>query len=342
MTVVDPLQHPKWNAWVERFPSAHFFHGQNWAQVLRDTYGHTPLYLCELSSDGITAALPLMEVRSALTGRRGVSIPFTDFCPALGAEEGRGRELVEAAMAEGRRRGWRYYERRNGSDGGAEVTPSLSFWGHEVDLTSGAEKMFEKMDSSGRRAIRKAEKANFKVEFERSEEAMAKYFEMHCQTRRGHGLPPQPWKFFANIQKCMMAGGYGEIGLVYSEGKAVAGAVYFWIGKKVMYKFGASDSEARAERPNNLLMWKAMERYGSKGFEALHLGRTSLIHDGLRRFKLGFGAREERIDFCKFDFKKGEFLREEDKVEGWFNRVFEKMPEFALRLAGKMLYPHLS
>ncbi len=89
-------------------------------------------------------------------------------------------------------------------------------------------------------------------------------------------------------------------------------------------------------------MWRAMERYAGKGFEALSLGRTSLMHEGLRRFKLGFGAAEEKIDVCKFDYAKGEFVQEEDKVEGWFNRVFERLPIFALRLAGKLLYRHLS
>jgi len=283
-----------------------------------------------------------MEVCSVLTGRRGVSLPFTDYCYSLDAGENRGRPFYEMAMAEGRRRGWRYFERRNGNDGGPKAAPSLSFWGHEIDLTVGAARLSDGMASASRRAVRKAEKAGLKVEFQTSRAAVDAYFDLHSQTRKRHGLPPQPLAFFWNIQKSLFSAGQGEVGLVFLEGKPIAGAVYLWFGRRAMYKFGASDSDARIERPNNLLMWRAMERYEAKGFEALHLGRTSLPHEGLRRFKTGFGAREERIDFCKFDFKKGEFVREQDKVEGWFNRVFAKMPIFALRLAGKMLYPHLS
>jgi len=85
-----------------------------------------------------------------------------------------------------------------------------------------------------------------------------------------------------------------------------------------------------------------MERFEGKGLETLHLGRTSLFHEGLRRFKTGFGAKEDTIAFCKYDFGADRFVHETDRVEGWFNRVFGRMPVFALRLAGKLLYPHMS
>jgi hypothetical protein len=336
--LVDPLEHPNWDAWVGRFPEASFFHGRDWAQTLRDTYGHRAVYPCERSESGVARVLPLVETQSPLTGRRGVSLPFTDFCFSLGS----GMPLLDAAMAEGRRRKWRFLELRNASDGGPVATPSLSFWGHEIDLTVGAPRLFEGMSSAGRRAVRKAEKAGLKVEFDAGPAAVESYYALHCQTRKRHGLPPQPLKFFRNIQETLLRGGKGEVGLAYMDGKPIAGAVYLWFGRRGMYKFGASDSETRAERPNNLLMWRAMERYEGKGLETLHLGRTSLFHEGLRRFKTGFGAREEMINFCKFDFGNGRFVRETDRVEGWFNRVFARMPLFALRMAGKLLYPHLS
>jgi len=340
--IVDPLQHPEWDAWVGRFGGAQFFHGRNWARVLCETYGHRPIYPCRRAEVGISGALAVMEVRSALTGRRGVALPFTDFCYTLGADQEDGKPFFEAAIAEGKRRGWRYFECRNGDDGGPAATPSLSFWGHEIDLTVGSRKLFEGMSSGSRRAVRKAEKAGLKIEFGTDAASMEAYFELHCQTRKRHGLPPQPISFFKSIQARLLSAKQGEVGLVFMGGRPIAGAVYLWFGRRAMYKFGASDSESRAERPNNLLMWLAMERLAGQGFEALHLGRTSLMHEGLRHFKIGFGAREGKIDFCKFDFRKQQFVREQDRVEGWFNRIFGKMPEPALRLAGKMLYPHMS
>jgi hypothetical protein len=74
----------------------------------------------------------------------------------------------------------------------------------------------------------------------------------------------------------------------------------------------------------------------------LNLGRTSLSQEGLRRFKLGLGATEEKVQYGKYDFGSKQFILDEDRVEGWFNRVFASLPMPLLRLAGAILYPHLS
>ena len=74
----------------------------------------------------------------------------------------------------------------------------------------------------------------------------------------------------------------------------------------------------------------------------LHFGRTSPGNEGLRRFKLGFGAREEEIRCCKYDFRAGRFVTDADRAEGWFNGIFGRLPLPLLRLAGQLLYRHVS
>jgi len=340
--LADPLSLPQWDRWVEAYPDAFFFHGAGWARILRETYGHRPVYPCQLSGEGIETALPLMEVCSRITGRRGVSLPFTDFCPALGEDETKRKGLFEAAMNEGRRRRWRYLECRNLNDGWAGATPSLSFWGHWIDLTVGAKRLWTGLGDSVRRNVRKAQKAGLTVQYGRGEASMAAFFRLHCQTRKRHGLPPQPRSFFSNIRKGMSAKGGGEVGVAFRDGKAVAAAVYLNFGRRAFYKFGASDEREQEWRGNDLLMWTSMERFATEGFDQMHLGRTSMKHEGLRRFKLGFGPEEETIGFCRYDFGRECFVTSEDKVEGWHNRVFSAFPGPALRLAGKLLYGHLS
>jgi hypothetical protein len=75
---VDPLQHPGWDALLSSREDCSFFQSSAWARVLHDTYGHRPLYLCRISNSRLEALLPLMEVSSWCTGKRGVSLPFTD------------------------------------------------------------------------------------------------------------------------------------------------------------------------------------------------------------------------------------------------------------------------
>ena len=161
-------------------------------------------------------------------------------------------------------------------------------------------------------------------------------------TRRRHGLLPQPIRFFENVARYVLAQGHGFVATVRCEGKPVAAGVFFHHGRKAFYKFGASDYAFQQLRPNNILLWEAIKRCADNRFDSLHFGRTSLTNEGLRRFKLGFGAREERIENYNYDFVRQTFVRQVDRSAGWFNWPFGCMPLPALRLAGEMLYPHMS
>jgi hypothetical protein len=335
---VSPLEQPGWDSLVAEHPQATFFHGAAWARVLRDTYGHTPTYFCKTSRGQLEALLPVMEVSSPLTGRRGVGLPFTDMCPALGASA----DLFEQAMEYGQGRRWKYLECRGGISQFNNATPSLDFHGHVLDLTGGEAAMLQRAESSVRRAIRKAEQAGLTVEFGNDLAAMRTYFDLHCQTRQRHGLPPQPFRFFENISRHVIAPGHGWVVSVEQAGRTVASAIFFHFAGKAIYKFGASDFAFQQARPNNLLMWAAMKWYAAHDCKTLHLGRTSASNDGLRRFKLGLGAVEETIQYCRYDYSRRSFVTGEDRVKGWFNSFFRAMPQPMLRLAGRTLYPHLS
>jgi hypothetical protein len=67
-----------------------------------------------------------------------------------------------------------------------------------------------------------------------------------------------------------------------------------------------------------------------------------LANEGLRRFKLSLGASEETVRYCRYVFSSGRFVSDVDRAEGWFNQVFGRLPLPLLRLAGQILYPHLS
>jgi hypothetical protein len=89
-------------------------------------------------------------------------------------------------------------------------------------------------------------------------------------------------------------------------------------------------------------MWESIKWCVRAGLKRIHLGRTSIGNEGLRRFKLGLGAREETIDYYKYDLKKRRFVTEADGAESWANGVFRRLPSGLLRWAGRMLYPHLA
>jgi hypothetical protein len=285
--------------------------------------------------------LPVMEVSSPWTGRRGVSLPFTDVCGTLAGSNGR-EGIFEAAMKEGKERGWRYLECRSNGGEWPGAVPSVAFHGHVIDLQRPEKEIYASLDPSVRRNIRKAQEARLRVEFATSLESMRAFYALHCLSRKRHGVPPQPFKFFENITRHVLGSGSGFAVSASLEEKVVAAAVFFYWRKRAFYKFGASDYAFQHLRANNLVMWEAIKRCAEVGCASLHLGRTSLANQGLRQFKLRFGAREETIEYCKYDFGRQGFVKDVDRAESWVKGLFRLFPSPLFRLAGQVLYPHLS
>jgi hypothetical protein len=332
---VNPLEHPDWDAPLTRRPDFSFFHGAAWTRVLVETYGFTPVWL---AAD--QALLPLMEVNSWLTGRRGIALPFTDDCAPLCETEQDFQRLFQSAVEFGKSRGWKSIELRGGRNFLKAAPASLAFHGHSLNLAVGEAQLFERLDSSVRRAIRKAEKDGVTVEVLHSEAAVRDFYVLQCQTRKRHGLPPQPFGFFLNIWRHILSQNQGMVVLASQGGEKIGGAVFFFLGGRAIYKYGASDFRRQHLRPNNLVMWEAMKWLARNGATTLHLGKTSLAHEGLRKFKLNLGAVEQRIEYVKFDLRAERFVTETDGVAGWHNRVFATLPVFMSRLAGELLYKH--
>jgi hypothetical protein len=337
---LNPLEHPDWDAALARRPDFSFFHGAAWTRVLVETYGFTPLWQAGTGPAERPPLLPLMEADSWLRGRRAIALPFTDECPPLCEAQEDCRPLFQAAKELGRARGWKTIEVRGGRDDFPEAPASLAYHGHSLSLGADEAKLFERMDGPARQAVRKAEKDGVTVELSATEDATRAFYRLQCLTRKRHGLPPQPLDFFLNIWRFVLSQNQGIVALARWQDQVVAGAVYFFLAGRAVYKFGASDLRWQQLRPNNVVMWEAMKWLAHRGVTTLSLGKTALNNDGLRRFKLRLGAVEKRIEYVKFDLRRNHFIVEQDGIEGWHNRVFRRLPVFAARRAGELLYKH--
>jgi hypothetical protein len=337
---VNPAESPGWDALVSARPRGSFFHGSAWANTLQGAYGFRPVYFTAKEPNGGSAILPLMEVNSWLTGRRGVALPYTDECEPLYSDAAVARKLIQAATEFGRTRGWKSVEWRGGRELFGEAPASLAFYGHSLDLEPDEDRMFARLESSVRRAIRKAEKSGVTVTISQSLKGVRVFHWLQCKTRRKHGLPPQPFNFFRNILEHVLSKNLGMIAIASCGERPIAASVYFQLGTRAVYKFGASDEAFQQLRGANLVMWEAIKWHARRGAKTLHLGRTSLNNEGLRRFKLGWGADEHKIEYVKYDLRQDRFVTETDATIGWYNRVFNVLPIALSRLIGAALYRH--
>jgi CelD/BcsL family acetyltransferase involved in cellulose biosynthesis len=338
---LDPLAGERWDDLTASHPRASFFHSSHWARVLRASYGHELHYLVEMDGEEPLGLLPILEVNSPWTGRRGVTLPFSDECGLLCFNGTDGRGLIQHALELGRRRGWKYFELRGDVPGDPLPTKWESYVGHEVDLTVGVDKLLGGFESSVRRAIRKAEKAGLTVRVLDTLAATRIFYALHCRTRRKHGVPPQPFSFFLNICEHVLQKGSGFIVTVEHQGRAIAAGVFVHHGRVGLYKFGASEEASLRLRPNDLVMWEAIKWYAARGYATFSMGRTAPGNAGLRRFKCGFGAREKPINYFRYDLGRQAFVAGRDEKTGPVNMFLTLAPLPVLRMIGRALYPHL-
>ncbi|NPU84669.1 MAG: GNAT family N-acetyltransferase [Syntrophaceae bacterium] len=336
--VVDPSRQSDWNEVLCRIPGSSFFHTSTWAHVLQESYHYEPLYFAIRQKADLIAVLPVMEVDSPLTGKRGVSLPFTDYCEPIVSDHAQFGELFAAATALGRERRWRYLEFRGGGRFLSEKEPSEWHYSHTLDLTA---KDIKSLADATRRNIKKAEKQNLDVSISTSPDAMTTFQRLNAITRRLHGLPPQPCRFFQRVYDHVLSKKMGFIVLASLKGTAIAANVYFTFGDQILYKYGASDRAFQHLRASNLVMWEAIKWGRDHGYRVLHLGRTEPGNKGLRQFKAGWGVQEGLIRYYRYDLRENAFVKTPEVVKPIYQKIFGKLPIPILNLLGSLLYRHM-
>jgi len=341
MLICDPVRNPGWDHLIALHRDAGCFHTSAWAKVLHRTYNHQPFYLRFSRGRRLAALVPMMEVRSPFTGRRGVCLPFSDVCEPLIFDPEVVHLVRDYVVRFAWERHWKHLEIRGKKIFRLPAKSFTKFYGHVLDLRSGPEELIARFASPVRRAIRKAKRSNVDVVVAHTRTAITDFYRLHIRTRRRHGLPPQPASFFLNIYEHIIRPGLGFTVLARCGSRPIAAAIFFRFGKNALYKYGASDERFQELRANNLVIWQGIQTLVRSDAEKLHFGRTECENDGLRRFKLSWDTQEETIDYFRVDPSGRECLVPATSNSGFHKKIFGKLPLKLNRLAGSLIYPHL-
>jgi CelD/BcsL family acetyltransferase involved in cellulose biosynthesis len=340
LSIINPIEHPNWDHLLLTNDQTAFFHTAAWAKVLRDAYGYKPFYLTITENGALAGLIPVMEIKSLLTGKRGVSLPFTDLCEPVAKDGETFTALLKEATAVGRRAGWKHLELRGGKSYLQQEPASAEYLVHTLELNADEAKVEAKLKPTIRRNIRKAQKEGVTARLERSLEAMDTYYRLHCLTRQRHGLPPQPWSFFRKIYDYIISAGKGFVALAGYQNQWIAGAVYVLFRDQAIYKYGASDRSFQHLRPNNLVMWEAIRWCCHNAVRTFSFGRTEPENEGLLQFKRGWGGVESKLIYHRYDLRGHRFIADTSQSHK-LNGLFRRMPVPLLRISGRLLYRHM-
>lgn len=339
---VDPLSDSRWPDLVAAHPQASAFHTCAWLSALQATYGYRPLVLTTSAPDApLKNAMVFCEVRSWLTGRRLVSLPFSDHCePLLDDPAILDPILLHArrAVEQGRYRRVeiRPHSAQTGESAGFESKGGAVL--HRLDLNLPLDQLFRTFHKDCiQRKIRRAERENLVYEEGASEEQLNDFYRLMTMTRRRHNLPPQPLQWFRALAAAF--GSSLKIRIARKDGAAVASIITLSHRQTMVYKYGCSDASANKYGGTPMLFWQTIQDAKANGQTVLDMGRSDLEDPGLSVFKEHWGSVPTPLTYWRYPAAASHTRPAWQKRLA--NRVIASSPDRLLQLAGTVLYRHV-
>jgi CelD/BcsL family acetyltransferase involved in cellulose biosynthesis len=345
---IDPLQDSRWERLVERHPRASLFHSTAWLRALAKTYGYKPVaYALTSSAPRLDGGVAFCQIESWLTGKRLVSLPFSDHCEPLVDSQLDSDSLTAALAKQSQEEKWRYIEMRP-LHSRFEVFPSLQatavpYTLHLLDLRPDLETLFHNCHkNSTQRKILRAGREGLECR-EGGGEYLDAFYRLHAITRKRHRRPPQPREWFVNLIE-----GFGDqlkIRVALHNDCPVAAVMTIRHKDTLVYKYGGSDPRFNHLGSMHLLLWGAISEAKAARLRCFDFGRTEAGQDGLITFKKRWGTTQTELVYSRYSVSENVSHMFEVTPADWKSRaakyLLAHMQPGILSVVGRALYRHV-
>ena len=342
---IDPTKDARWSKFVERHPKASVFHTVGWLQTLQHTYGYEPFaFTTSPQNDELENGIAFCYVNSWLTGRRLVSLPFSDHCELLCDSAEDLKFLLQDLQITREQQNWKYLEIRPIDQRLDQVRetgfrPGAKYFLHRLDLRPNLDEVFANLDkNSVQRRIHHAERAGLIEKCGRSEDLLREFYRLFLLTRGRHQLPPTPYAWFQNLIQGL--GEALEIRIACKDGSPAAAILTLRFRDFLYYKYGCSDARLHKLGATPWLLWNAISAAKHSGAHEFDMGRTEEGNTGLLTFKNHWVPVPRPLVYWNYPEVSGV-----GSADGWkmkvAKRVFSFMPRKLMALTGSLVYRHI-
>ncbi len=305
-------------------------------------YAYEPVVYttCEPSAE-LTSGIIFCKVKSWLTGRRLVSLPFSDHCDPLVESSTEFDDLLLPVRESVNGGEWDYYEVRPvrfepGYSTMLEQSDQYCF--HAIDLQPSISAIFRNFDKNCvQRKIQRAEREALTYEEGNSERLLGHFYKLLVATRRRHHLPPQPMKWFSSLMASF--GANLKIRVAYKNGMPVASILTLDFKNTITYKYGCSDARWHSLGSMALLLWTTIQQAKAAGYEKLDMGRSDSDNAGLIAFKEHWGGIRSSLSYWRYP----KCSRFHESL--WKRRIADGIvrvaPDRLLAAVGNVFYRHI-
>ena len=153
--------------------------------------------------------------------------------------------------------------------------------------------MRTRLHQKWRNQLNKAERAPITIIDQPLDASRHKWFlEAEAAQQTSQKYRSYPARFLLAYAKANK--GQARLYTALENGQPVAAMLILKHGRAATYQAGVTTALGRKHCAHNGVLWKVMSDLGRRGFTMLDLGRSDL-NPGLRRFKLGSGARVQQL-----------------------------------------------
>mgnify|MGYP001089363044 CR=1 FL=1 len=341
MNCINPATDAKWRRLLEHYPST-LFHSPEWIRVVQQSYDlNIQAHVLSDDQGEPIAGMTFCRIDDIMDPRI-VSMPFSDYCDPLVQEDIHWTRLIERLqeapcpivirclfndlpLSDER---FTHYNRAH--------------W-HGVDLQPDIDTLWQQIDETSRRAIRKARKSGVVVRVAQNKTELRRFYEMHLQIRKyKYHMLAQPYSLFENLWEEFVERQNGFLMLAVQDNTIIGGIYLLGWKDTIYYKFNASDITHLGYRPNDLLAWESIIHARECGYTRWDFGLSDWDQAGLVRYKRKFAPDERVITFLRHT-PAGLPTTREMQLRGLMHQlttlfVDESVPDQVTARAGETLY----
>ena len=281
------------------------------------------------------------QIDSWLTGRRLVSLPFSDHCEPLVDSQASAAEIADELRSRLNTGKWKYIELRPTGEYSevAGIISEPTCWLHILDLKPAAEEILRNTHKTAiQQPIKRAEREGLLQECGYSDRLLNAFYGLLVLTRRRHQLPPQPIEWFRNLAQAL--GDQLQIRVAFKDGQAIASIMTLSHKETLVYKYAASDTRFNNLGGTAFLLWKAIGDAKAAGITSMDFGRSDMDNQGLISFKERWGTKGSKLTYLRWSKKQATDVAH-GRSAGMMKKVFSLVPDSVLQATGRILYRHI-
>jgi len=349
ITLIDPVNDPRWDTFVENHPWGWIVHLSGWKTVLENCFPHMKghyLALVDSTSNEIRAGLPIFEVRSWLTGDRLITVPCATICDPLFVKKEDADRLLTAVLAISKTTGIHHIQIR-----------TLNTH-HLINNTFASDKLFvhhylplDKEPGEIKKSfhykavqyeINKAIKNKLQLKIADSESDLRCFYHLYSTTRKRLYLPAQPYQFFKSIWDVFSPSQNVMLLLALSNETVVAGHFLLLCNGRVSVEAVGWDATSKAS-PNHFLFWEGIKLSSSMGYKIFDFGRTSSRNESLISFKNRWGTTVVDLPHFFYPEQDSEKALQREISSGYkfIQMLCKRSPDFLYPSIGRFCFRHL-